>query len=310
MPKFSVIITVYNKELFIMETLQSVLNQSVQDFEIIIVDDASTDSSNTIINSALYDKISLISLPTQEGAAAARNIGIKNAKGDYIALLDGDDLWDPDHLFEINLLIKEYPHLKAFATSVTHKFKRREKPFTYALQGAQKSNLLELEYFANSYKDSILRTSATVLDKSIFDNIGYFDPSIISGQDTDMWIRVGLVSNIGFSTRLCVFYRHVNDSLYNTTKSVSQKLTFLKYLKEEKTNPSLKKFIDLNRYALILRARLWGEFDKVATYQDHLDVGNLNKKQRFLLKLPPRILKGAFKFQEILDTIGIKLSAF
>ncbi|MCX6184716.1 MAG: glycosyltransferase family A protein, partial [Flavobacterium sp.] len=90
---FSVIIPVYNKEQFLVHTINSVLNQSFTDFELLLIDDGSTDSSPALLNQFTDERIKLISQNNQ-GVSAARNLGIKEAKAPYIAFLDADDLWE------------------------------------------------------------------------------------------------------------------------------------------------------------------------------------------------------------------------
>lgn len=310
MPKFSVVITVYNKGSFIKETIESVLQQSIQDFDIIIVNDGSTDGSDAIIKSIASEKITYLPLAENVGAGAARNIGIKSARGSFIALLDGDDLWALSYLAEITALINLYPEHYVFATAVLKEYKNHTRPNSYSFENPDNSPFLDLDYFTSSYKNTLLTSSSTVLHRSVCENIGYFNENIKSGQDTDLWIRIGLQYRIAFSTKACATYRYAPQSLYKGTRSVKDRPDYLAYLEEEKTNHGLKKFIDLNRYSLIIRARLWGQEKEVNTYLEHLDINNLNSKQRFLLSLPTYALRLAFKSQSLLERAGLKLSAF
>lgn len=106
--KFSVVIPLYNKEKYIRNTLKSVLDQTVHNFEIIVVDDGSTDGSLQAANSIANEKIKVIS-QKNAGVAVARNVGVENAKADYIAFLDADDKWQPNYLENIEKLIDEFP---------------------------------------------------------------------------------------------------------------------------------------------------------------------------------------------------------
>lgn len=102
MGKISVIIPVYNKEDYIRMTIQSVLNQTFSDFEIVIIDDGSTDKSKDIINEFSENQKITYHYQKNQGVAAARNAGIKKANGDYIAFLDADDRWDDSFLEKLN----------------------------------------------------------------------------------------------------------------------------------------------------------------------------------------------------------------
>lgn len=112
----SVVIPLYNKEKQIAKTLQTVLNQTYQDFEIVIVNDGSTDGSVDEVKKFLNPRIRLIN-QKNGGVSAARNRGIEEAKGEYIAFLDADDLWDIDHLEVLYQLILAYPKNGAYATA-------------------------------------------------------------------------------------------------------------------------------------------------------------------------------------------------
>ena len=96
----SVIIPVYNSEKYVKEAIDSVLKQTYQNFEIIVVDDCSTDNSCQIIKKIDDQRIRLIKLDKNSGVAVARNIAIENAKGQYIAFLDSDDIWLEDKLLQ------------------------------------------------------------------------------------------------------------------------------------------------------------------------------------------------------------------
>lgn len=310
MPKFSIVISVYNKEKLIKETIQSVLDQSYTDFEIVIVNDASTDTSERVIQGIKDDRISYYASATNQGAGATRNTGISKSSGEYIALLDGDDIWEPTFLEEILRLQVALPQHAVFATAVLVEDKARSVPSRYSFDTSTTSEFLDLDYFESSLINTVLTSSSTVIHQSVFKNIGTYDSSIKSGQDTDLWIRIGLEYRIGFSTKPLVTYRYAPESLFKSIRSVTDRPDFLKFIDEEKKRPALKKFIDLNRYSLAIRSKLWGESHLTATYTDHLNTENLNSKQRLLLKTPAPFLKAFFKVNGFLEKIGLRQSAF
>ncbi|HBK83479.1 MAG TPA: glycosyltransferase family 2 protein, partial [Flavobacterium sp.] len=116
MPFFSVIIPLYNKENYVENALKSILKQSFTDYEIIIVNDCSTDNSVSIIESHLHENVRLIHHEKNKGLSAARNTGVKNAKADYVTYLDADDLWKPTFLTTIHRLILNFPEAKIYGT--------------------------------------------------------------------------------------------------------------------------------------------------------------------------------------------------
>ena len=120
----SVVITLYNKEKHIRNTLKGVLGQSFQDFEIVVVDDGSTDNSVSEVQRFKDPRIRIIS-QTNAGVSAARNRGILESKGEFIALLDGDDEWKPDYLATQYALAENTPNAM-FCHRLRIPFKRRQ----------------------------------------------------------------------------------------------------------------------------------------------------------------------------------------
>ena len=119
MAYFTVIIPLYNKENHIENTLKSVLNQSFQDFEILIIEDCSTDNSKKVAESVTSDKIKIIQHEKNKGLSASRNTGIANANATYLAFLDADDLWHKNYLEKIKELTENFTEAHLFATNYT-----------------------------------------------------------------------------------------------------------------------------------------------------------------------------------------------
>ena len=115
--RFSIIIPLYNKANFIAKTLNSVLNQTYTDFEVVIVNDGSTDNSLEIVQIFDDKRIKLFTTKNQ-GVSATRNFGIKQSQGDYIAFLDADDIWEEKFLETINKLILSFPNEQVYASSL------------------------------------------------------------------------------------------------------------------------------------------------------------------------------------------------
>ena len=114
-PFISIVIPLYNKEKFIARTLESVLAQTFKNFEVLIVNDGSTDSSVEVAKKYIDDRFRIIN-QKNSGVSAARNKGIKLARAKYIAFLDADDTWEPNFLSEIQRLIKKYPQAGLYGT--------------------------------------------------------------------------------------------------------------------------------------------------------------------------------------------------
>ena len=296
MPFFSVIISVYNKEDYVKSTIDSVLNQSFKDFEIIIVYDGSTDNSLDIIKNTEDSRIVIIN-KENNGVSAARNTGIKAAKANFIALLDGDDLWDKDYLKFMSQAISKYPEQSVFASALAQKYDHKTVPVTYSFD--QKSLFKIHDYFESSLKYSLLSSSSIVFKKDILETIGYFDTNLISGEDTDQWIRLGIYYKIVFINEVLAYYRYTSSGLSITTFSLDKKPKFDKYFKEEKENFFLKKFLDLNRYSLAILAKMVNDTNSYSYYISHLTRKNLNLRQRVLLASPKWALKLLIKIKSL-----------
>lgn len=308
MPKFSVVISVYNKQDFIAKTLESVLAQTFQDFEIIIRNDGSSDNSDLEILKFKDPRIKYYP-GANLGAGGGRNFVIDKSKAPYIALLDADDYWYPFYLEEQNRLIEQYPEESIFATAT--ELKRHGKIFAnnYSLE-YDSNNTIKINYFKGSFLTSLLHSSSTVIRKDVFRNIGYYDPSIKSGQDMDLYIRIGLNYDVIFSPRICAMYIIREKSLSQTTNKLADKVSYIKYEKFEAENPALKRFLDLNRYAHSILAILEGNQKAYAENFNKIDKKHLSQKQIFLLKQNRISLRFLLWIQSKLESSGIRLTSF
>src|SRR5690606_38081054 len=289
MPKFSVVISVFNKEKYIAETLKSVLAQTFTDFEVVILNDGSTDNSEAEILKFKDPRIRYFSKENQ-GASAGRNFTIQQAEANYIALMDADDYWYPFYLEEQNRLLTEFPNESVFATATEIKRNRKTFKNSYSTQTFGKDSIL-VDYFQASQLDSVLLSISTVLKKTIFENVGWYDPKIKSGEDTDLYVRIGLKYKVVFSPKVCATYRIRRNSLFQSVKNLEEKANFEAYEIFEKDNPALKKFLDLNRYSLCILAKLEGNKEAFQKNFQKIDQENLSKKQQFLLRQNKTILK-------------------
>ena len=183
---YSVVIPLYNKEKSIFSTVQSVLNQSYKNFELIIVNDGSTDNSLNIVKNLNDERIKIIDKPNG-GVSSARNAGIINAHNEYIAFLDGDDIWFPNHLEVINSLISNFNDNDI--VGYTTKFiKSKNKNISVIKQDAS-------QYIIKNYvkevtkRRGIISSSNFVIKRSkIIENILY-DESLSYGEDIEFWYR-------------------------------------------------------------------------------------------------------------------------
>lgn len=172
----SIIIPLYNKEHFIEQTLKSVLGQTYTDFEAIIVNDGSTDKSVDIVSEFKDKRIKLIN-QDNKGVSAARNTGIKLAKGDYIAFLDADDEWHTEFLEKMHKLATTHTQYSVFCTG------QKKRPIPTLPQGI---SIIE-DHCKYNY---IYATGCVLIRTQIFKEIGLFREGVQLGEDRDMWLRI------------------------------------------------------------------------------------------------------------------------
>ncbi|SDW89224.1 glycosyltransferase family 2 protein [Flavobacterium degerlachei] len=304
---FSVIIPLYNKEKFIEATLRSVLEQSFTDFEILIINDGSTDSSAEIIKKFNDPRIRYFS-KENEGVSAARNFGIDKVQGEFIAFIDADDYWYPGFLEEMFQNIKKYPEQKVFSAAIEIETSKSVFPAQYSI--TKTSDCEIVNYFSASSKETVICTSCAVFNKSIFEEIGNFDTQIKSGQDTDLWIRIGLVHPVVFSWEILTRYVYDENSLSKNISHLNSKVDFSKFKELEKTNPQLKKFLDLNRFSMAIKFKLSGNKVAFDNYYAAIELNNLGIKKRTLLLLPATLLHELIRFKTVLADSGFGSSVF
>lgn len=302
MPKFSVIIPLYNKAAYIQNTLKTVLEQEFFDFEIIVVDDGSTDNSDQIVKSISDERIHYFYQENQ-GASQARNKAIELASGEYLALLDADDVWDSHHLKTINQLIIEHPKQKVFATGIRIQDQYGIQEAKYDLIDPEKKII---DFFKNSLAAPILSGSTTVFHNSIPEEIGKFDTEIFSNQDTDYWIRIGMKYPVVFTPKTTTTYTFVLGSLSNKRYSFNQKTDFSKFDQYLKSNHDLAKYISYNRLSAYINCTLVGDNKNAKALKNKIERKYLNRSQKIILNLPSFTLKFLIFMKEKLKIIGLR----
>ena len=185
MPKVSVIIPTYNRKDYLSNSVGSVLEQTFQDFELIISDDASTDSTRQYVESLSDPRIIYIFNETNRGVAETRNNALKIARGKYVAFLDDDDEWLPEKLrMQVELIERKPLRVGAIYTGVTT-FDVNRNHLTSVSVPEFRGNILN-----DLLTDNFLATSSILIRKSSFDRVGFFDTEFKGISDFDMWIRI------------------------------------------------------------------------------------------------------------------------
>lgn len=203
----SVVIPLYNKANSIATALDSVLSQNYQNFEVIVVDDGSTDSGAAIVAAYADVRIRLVR-QRNAGVSAARNRGIAEAKGEFVAFLDADDEWMFRYLEEQNRLILKYPQCDVFATNYHFKELSGVEFATILRRLPSRDEDFELtNYFEMAYcSHPPLWTSAVVVRKHVIERIGGFPLGIRSGEDLLTWARLAVKYKVAYSIHPLAVY--------------------------------------------------------------------------------------------------------
>ena len=180
--KISVIIPTYNRKKTLARAIQSVINQSLSPFEILIVDDGSNDGTEEWVKDN-FQNIKYI-YQNNHGVSSARNVGIENAYGDWVAFLDSDDEWIPNKLYEQVKSIESNPKMKFFHTNEI-----------WIRNGVRVNQMKKHKKYGGYIFEKCLdicrvSPSSVLIQKEVFDNIGVFDESLRVCEDYDLWLRI------------------------------------------------------------------------------------------------------------------------
>ncbi|MGH7774566.1 MAG: glycosyltransferase family 2 protein [Candidatus Binatia bacterium] len=207
MPKVSVIIPTYNRAEFLRSAIRSVLNQTFQDFEIIVIDDASENNTEEVVRSFGDIGIRYFRHELNKGNAAARNTGIKNSGGHYIALLDDDDEWLPSKLEkQVRLLDSTPPIVGAVYTGFVEIEKANGK--TVVVTPTKRGSI-----FNDLLLQNWIGLSTVLLRRECFDKVGSFDENLPATVDYDMWIRIAKEFQFDFIPEPLVKYSNHQSQL-------------------------------------------------------------------------------------------------
>ncbi len=314
-PFLSVIIPLYNKEKFVAMTIRSVLLQTFTDFEIIIVEDCSTDSSKEIATQFVSDTIQIIPHEYNKGLSASRNTGIRNANSEYIVFLDADDLMKSNYLEKIVSLIYNFPEASIFATNYEELFEEK-KAITpeLSLKKFEKDGIIP-DFFEANLKQPIYCPSSLCVKRNVFDEIGFYNESITYSEDIDFNIRANLKFLLAYSKEILIqgikldHYRITNCSMKG--KKIPD---FDSYEHLTERNETLKKYIDINRYMLASNYKKEHDlinFNKLKKgISKNSKISGLNYKQQILLELPVSLVRIVSKLKQFLLKRGISFSSF
>lgn len=263
-PLVSVILPTYNCAKFLSDSIGSILLQTYDSYEIIVIDDGSTDNTKEVLD-PFMERIKYISLEQNRGLPTARNIGIQSAHGKYIAFIDADDLWLPEKLQTDIEYLKMHPEV-----SMVYSKHINVDEKGCVLNKGPKRCLPSGNIFVQLFSEqNFVTTSSVVVLKKVFEKVGLFDEQLINCQDWDMWLRIAFYFEVAGINKLLIKYRHNPNSLSKNYQRVlkHQKIIIDKIYTtfKDKENGISEK---------IYKKRLASHYAKVGRY--YLRSGNKN----------------------------------
>lgn len=199
-PKVSVIIPTYNRKEYIAEAIDSVLHQTYRDFEIIVVDDGSTDGTEEMLKQKYGDAIRYF-FKENGGCASARNFGIREARGTYVAFLDSDDRYMPNKLEDQVPLLDMNTSYGFIGADIV--VQEKERSYVFRTVKPDRNGHIAYPLFIFTF----FSLCAATFRRSCFDTAGYFDEGMRYNEDTDFLLRVAINFRSGFSPRPTLLYR-------------------------------------------------------------------------------------------------------
>ena len=225
MPRFSVVMPLYNKAAHVRDTLESALNQTLPATEILVVDNRSTDGGREIVAAIGEPRIHLLDLPTPgPGGYAGRNLGIHAASGDWVAFLDADDLWQPDHLARLAACIAADPEVTVAATRFDHVFEGHSKPQRIAPRLTE-GNTLDFAGFLEAWlavRECPMWTGAITIRRDALFEAGLFpEVGVVRGGDKDLWLRAMAHGKLRYDPQVtAVFHRDSENKVSKSTTTL------------------------------------------------------------------------------------------
>ncbi|MGI2125807.1 glycosyltransferase family 2 protein [Shewanella oncorhynchi] len=234
-PRFSVVIPLYNKEDHILTSVQSVLSQSFDDFEILVVDDGSIDNSIAKLGDITDPRLKVFS-KCNGGVSSARNYGIKHAKGQFIAFLDADDEYENDFLLEVSRLFERFPQADAGATAFFRCIRGQRKPSFIPVNIPTQGGLIT-EFFKYWAYDSFFFTSSIVVKAQYFDKHQKLFPEGESmGEDQEVWFHIAEQGLLAYLPECLSNYNIGLENSLTATSKLTDELPFVSRLKKRVTN--------------------------------------------------------------------------
>lgn len=286
---FSVVIPLYNKEKNITKTLESVLAQTYTDYEIIIVNDGSTDNSAAVVQSVIYKcQMSNVQCPIRlftkpnGGVSSARNYGVEKSRSEYVAFLDADDLWEPNYLETLARLIADYPNASLYGLGYGWLKNGNKIPATSQL------NYRGIIPYDGSHLMTYW-TSCTCSSKEALIKAGLFNENLTHGEDLDMWWRLMMMGEAVFDSQECAYYVQdsENRAMHNMPPIENHIVSIIdQYAEERMRNVEFRKAFDTQMIYFLYQYMFTPYKKEAQRLAKQLDYSQLKFSLRFRMKYP------------------------
>ncbi|WP_257324836.1 glycosyltransferase family 2 protein [Pseudoalteromonas rhizosphaerae] len=229
--KISVVIPLFNKEQYIERCLKSIQAQTYQNFEIIVIDDGSTDQGAELVRALGLSKLRLISQPNG-GVSKARNHGIDKANGEWIAFIDADDYWKPDFLLEMINLIEKFPYVSLCCSAYSFKSRAGVKLARICVPGEGKYRLIDNYFYSTCRGNLPVTASSVVIKKVVLETIGGFPVGWKMGEDIFVWIYISISYQLAICMKNLAVYDESDSGSATKVNQVLEVLPHVKSLEE------------------------------------------------------------------------------
>lgn len=310
MPHFSVIIPLYNKAPYVRKTVESVLCQTFTDWELIIIDNGSTDGSNEVVAEFTDSRIQIVQLAENVGVSNARNKGATLATAPLITFLDADDWWEPTFLEEMANLIDRHPDAGIYGTGyyIVKNDRRRVAPI-----GVDETFTEGEINYCHVYAKTLcmpLTSISVCIPRMVFNETGGFPAEIKLGEDFMLWLRIALnYKTILLNKPLSNYNQDVDSAFRGTHNKRYNPDTFMtfyfdRFAEEESKNHDLKILLDKLRVYTLMNFRKNNLYPyRVQQEINKVDFRNVDSIYRFYYKAPYWIVKVYLEVMHILSTI-------
>lgn len=294
--KFSVIIPLYNKALYVEKAVGSVLAQTYIDYELVIMDDGSQDASFDIAKKAIEGHENCHLYRQQNaGVSIARNNGVALSQGKYLCFLDADDWWDSTFLENMSKLLEEFPDAGIFGANYTivNESMRKTRVANVGLEhGFEKGYINYCKVYAKTLIMP-LWTGAVCIPRTVFEEMNGFPKGINLGEDFLLWMKIALKKKVAFLNTPLAYYnqdvepasRGVKLSGYDPNSFMT--FHFDQFAEDEKNDKDVKILLDRLRVYSLLRFRFDNLYAKEVDAEiKKVDLNNVDRKYMFYYKAP------------------------